>query len=212
MSNSESDSEREPEFINLADIKLQYRFNADDIKRLPYRIRGNPRERYFYLDQVNELAAELGLKPTKRRLLVSEKRHISRLQKRRNAAAEARMAVAEFKFESLMLGTGSMKLPLEVLHVIMERMIDSFEIELDGISGLVNQVAQVALSCPDFFIAAKYGFEYVKRHHIKYQLPHGIDWNQIIVAPMSLKASELKEACTIFDLSVSGTKPGTFIY
>jgi hypothetical protein len=207
----EKDSDFLPELISMGAIEQHFNLTAADIKVLPFKLCGTPRERHYHLHHVKKIADEMTPETRKRQLEVEERQNRARLEKRRKKVVEAKLAVQQFKFDQHTMKTGSMRLPLELLHPIVERIINSFDIELDDLSVIVNQVAQLALSCPDLLIAAKHGFELITKRFVTVRLPAGIDWDKLVENPTAFKVVELKEACSAMDLPVSGTKAGMIV-
>ena len=135
----------------------------------------------------------------------------------RERADVARAQVGDYKehveqMKDFMVKIGTVKLPLEILQIIVEKYVDLYEPEgLRGVAVTLKGLAGIACTCPDFLVAAKHGFNYFASKLPAFPIEG--DWDAFFsdATCKTIRVPELKQLLKMFRQKRGGTKAGTFV-
>jgi hypothetical protein len=112
----------------------------------------------------------------------------------------------------MILKTGRLGLPQEIVCRILELICDEYEPE--GIKIMViilDELHNIVLSCPDFLAALPHCYKYLAAKLDPLPGSDKRDWDEIVANPNLFKAFEIKEALRDAELLNSGSKAGVFL-
>ena len=163
------------------------------------------------LDLVKRLPAmrEKGKKDKEEML---ERRRYQRVLDRQAEAVKAREAVEAFKAPDLvMMKTGRLGLPQEIVYRVLELICDEYEpTGIRMMTIVVEELHQIAMACPDFLAALPHCYKYLASKVEPIPGQENRDWDEFIADPNQFKVPELTEAVRDLGLKVTGTKDGQY--
>ena len=139
-----------------------------------------------------------------------ERRRYQRVLDRQAEAVRAREMVEGFKAPDLvMMKTGKLGLPQEIVYRVLELICDEYEPNgIRMMTIVVEELHQIAMACPDFLAALPHCYKYLASKVEPIPGEDNRDWEEFIADPNQFKVPELKEAVRDLGLKVTGTKAG----
>ena len=209
-------------YIAFKEIKAIYRIKEKELEGISFVSQPNPRSKtakpkQLYLkSQVIDLSKRLPKMREK-----AKKEHQKEMQRRKDQrdldriarAKEATEIVKKFKPPNLLImRTGSLKLPHEIICRIFEMVCDEFDPDAFRLLRFVlEDLHNIALSCPDFLAALPHSYKYLANLASKRSPLPGVgrfDWDALISDSSKIKTEEMREACRFIGQLVSGNRDG----
>lgn len=143
-----------------------------------------------------------------------EERSLRKAEKRNKATDEAKAIVGKFNtgdslINDVTLKLSSINLPQEIVCMVIKRVVDSYEPEgVRGVAITLKDLANIGLSCPDLFLAVKYGLHYFASILPRIPGLEGVDLDTLVRDPTnkSIKGDHLRIMLRYFGLRLNGNK------
>jgi hypothetical protein len=218
-------------YICVSTVRKEYKLNDDDLKEIECKYVRNPRYRcapemrLYVEDEVKKLAKNIEKKKElerqyniehadeilSKKLEEKKKKQDEKRKEKKKEQDEKKTLVKNFTSNTISIEYGSTNLPNEILMLIMNKVIDTYEPNgIRGPSIIAQEIINIGLSCKDFYNILKYGLETLSNimnimniNQINWDL---LDWDKLIKNPNSAKLPILKTAARELELKVSGTK------